>query len=160
MITVCLGTIPYPFERAINWLSILLESGVISESVFVQHYNTDVSALAKYPFVTTTPIVEFNTLMEKVDNSRLVISHAGDGLTRALAIHKASFVLLPRLARYQEHIDDHQLLLAQSIESFGISYCLSLESLERMILNPPPRFQGTLFAGPKLAEHLLERYPS
>jgi UDP-N-acetylglucosamine transferase subunit ALG13 len=160
MITVSLGTIPFPFDRAINWLSLLLQRGVISEDVFVQHGTTNVSVLAKYPLVTTAPIIETSLLMQKITDSRLVISHAGQGLTKALATQGACFVLLPRLARYKEHIDDHQLLYAHGVQKLGINYCVSIEHLEQIILNPPPPFQGQLFEQPKLAQHLLQIYPA
>ncbi|MBW4668146.1 MAG: hypothetical protein KME60_12175 [Cyanomargarita calcarea GSE-NOS-MK-12-04C] len=93
MITVSLGTIPFPFDRAINWLSLLLQRGVISEDVFVQHGTTNVSILAKYQGVTTAPIIETSLLTQKITDSRLVISHAGQGLTKALATQGACFVL-------------------------------------------------------------------
>lgn len=160
MITVTLGTIPFSFDRAIGWLDSLLETGVISESVFVQHGTTDVSALAKYPFVGTTPIVETSLLKKKVEESRLIISHAGQGLTRGLATQGACFVLLPRLARYKEHIDDHQLWFARDVEKLGIPYCTSLEHLKRAVKCPPPSFKGQIFNEPKLAEHLMQIYPT
>ncbi|MBO3458285.1 glycosyl transferase [Aetokthonos hydrillicola Thurmond2011] len=159
MITVTLGTIPFPFDRAINWLSVLLEVGIISENVFVQHGITDVSSLAKYSLVTTTPIVETSTLMKQIENSNLVISHAGQGLTKILASQGACFILLPRLSRYKEHIDDHQLFFAKEVEKLGIPYCLSLENLQEAILHPPPPFQRRLFEEPKLVNHLLKVYP-
>ncbi len=159
MITVTLGTIPFSFDRAVDWLKSLLDSGVISESVFVQHGITDVSALAKYPFVKTTPILETTLLMKQVEESRLIISHAGQGLTRGLADRGARFILLPRLARYKEHIDDHQLLFARSVEKLGIPYCTSLDNLEQAVKCPPPSFQGQIFDQPKLAEHLMQIYP-
>ncbi len=159
MITVTLGTIPYSFDRAINWLDSLLDSGVISESVFVQHGTTDVSKLAKYPFVKTTPIVETSFLMKTIQESRLTISHAGQGLTRGLADRGACFILVPRLSRYNEHIDDHQLCFARGVEKLGIPYCTSLDRLEQAIKCPPPGFKGQIFEGPKLAEHLMQMYP-
>jgi UDP-N-acetylglucosamine transferase subunit ALG13 len=159
MITITLGTIPYPFNRAVTWLSILLKRDIISEPVFIQYGASDISVVAKHPLVTATPILQSYELMKMVDDSRLVISHAGQGSTRALAKRGACFVLLPRLRRYGEHIDDHQLSFAQSVEKFGISYCLSLEELEPFILQPPPPFQNPLFDGPKLADHLLKVYP-
>ena len=73
MITVTLGTIPFSFDRAIDWLDSLLEAEVISESVFVQHGTTDVSKLAKYPFVTTEPIVETSFFMKTVRSSRYLM---------------------------------------------------------------------------------------
>ena len=159
MITVTLGTIPFTFDRAIDWLDSLLDAGVISESVFVQHGATDVSKLAKYPFVTTEPIVETSFLMKTVRSSRLILSHAGQGLTRGLAAQGACFVLMPRLSCYNEHIDDHQLLFAQGVEKLGIPYCTSLDNLELAVKCPPPSFKGQIFDEPKLAEHLMQIYP-
>lgn len=159
MITVTLGTIPYPFNRAVSWLSLLLEREVLLEPVFIQHGQSDVSGVTNHPLVTTASILPSEQLMEMVDKSRLVISHAGQGSTRALANREASFVLLPRLARHGEHIDDHQLLFAQSVARFGVQYCLSLEQLKQFILQPPPRFEKQLFDGPKLVDYLLKTYP-
>ena len=159
MITVTLGTIPFSFDRAIDWLDNLLDAGVISESVFVQHGTTDVSALLKYPFVKTTPIVETSLLMKHVQESRLIISHAGQGLTQGLAAQGACFILVPRLARYKEHIDDHQLWFARGVEKLGIPHCTTFDNLEQAVKYPPPSFQGQIFGEPKLAEHLMQIYP-
>ena len=159
MITMTLGTIPFPFQRAVNWLSSLLERGIISEPVIVQSGFTDVSLLAKYPFVTTIPMLRPTNLTILAQESRLVISHAGQGSTRHLASLRAKFILLPRLARYGEHIDDHQLYFAQTVEKMGVRYCLSLEELENYIMSPPPPFPRDLFKHPKLVDHLLKLYP-
>ncbi|MEM7727043.1 MAG: glycosyltransferase [Cyanobacteria bacterium P01_A01_bin.45] len=160
MITVTLGTIPFPFDRAIKWLDILLERGAISEDVFVQYGTADVSVLKKYSFVETAPIVESSLLMKHIKSSRLVISHAGQGLTRGLAAQGACFILLPRLASHKEHIDDHQLMFARGVQELGISYCVSLEKLQEAVLNPPVSFQGKLFDKPKLADYFLQKYPA
>lgn len=158
MITVTLGTIPYPFERAIDWLNILLYSSVITEPVFVQHGTTDVSSIAAHPLVVTESVVALTELVAQVKQSRLVISHAGQGSTSLLADQGASFVLLPRLARYKEHIDDHQLLFAKSVRKYGIQYCVNKAEVEQAILCPPPPFQGRLFNGSKLSDYLSDRY--
>lgn len=158
MIAITLGTIPFQFNRAIHWLSILLEQGIITEPVFVQYGVSEISPVIKNPLVTAAPIVPSKDLMKIMDDSRLVISHAGQGSTRTLTNRGASFVLLPRLARYNEHIDDHQLEFAKSVEKFGVQYCLSLDTLKQFILQPPPRFQKPLFDGPKLADHLVNLY--
>jgi UDP-N-acetylglucosamine transferase subunit ALG13 len=158
MITVTLGTIPYSFERAIAWLNTLLDRKIINEPVFVQHGITDASPIATHPLVTAQPILESAELIALVNRSRLVISHAGQGSTRMLAAQRASFVLVPRLSRYKEHVDDHQLLFAQNVQHFGVRYCLQLEEVENAILQPPPRFQGQLFDGPKLPDYLKALY--
>lgn len=155
MILMTLGTVNFRFDRAISWLSILLEQGIISEPVFVQYGISDVSTLVKYPMVTVEPIIEPSRMMALVDASRLVISHAGQGSARMLAARRTSFVLLPRLKRYGEHIDNHQLGFVQVVKELLERQCLSLKDLEQAVLQPPPRFQKQLFDGPKLANHLL-----
>lgn len=158
MITVTLGTIPYSFERAIAWLNVLLDRRIIDEPLFVQHGITDISAIATHPLVTAQSIVESTEFVKLVNRSRLVLSHAGQGSTRMLAAQGASFVLIPRLSRYKEHVDDHQLLFAQNVQHFGVRYCLHLEEVENAILHPPSPFQGQLFNGPKLPEYLKTLY--
>jgi UDP-N-acetylglucosamine transferase subunit ALG13 len=158
MITLTLGTIPYSFERAINWLNILLCKNVITEPVFVQHGITDVSSIAAHPLVVTESVVGLTELVAQVKQSRLVISHAGQGSTSLLAAQGASFILLPRLAQYKEHIDDHQLLFAKSVRQYGIQYCVNKAEVEQAILCPPPPFQGRLFNGSKLSDYLRDRY--
>jgi len=59
---------------------------------------------------------------ESVKEASLIISHAGQGSTRMLADMEACFAL-PRLKRYGEHVDDHQLLFARTVEKFGIHHC-------------------------------------
>lgn len=159
MIFVTLGTIPFRFDRAIAWLDSLLVQQVIQEPMLLQHGVTNVSTLLRHPQVTATPLLELQQFLEHVDSSRLIIAHAGQGTTRMLAARSARFILLPRLQRYGEHIDDHQLWFSQGIDALGVPYCISLAELEQLIQNPPPPFPHKLFDGPKLADHLLRRYP-
>ena len=159
MITVTLGTIPFPFNRAIDWIAVFLEREVITESIFVQYGTTDISKITHHPLVTTASKVPFPDFIKLVENSRLIISHAGQGSTRELASRDANFVLLPRLARYREHIDDHQLMFAESIASKGIRYCLTLQELEKLIQYPSVSSSINLFNGPQLSDHLIKRYP-
>ena len=159
MITVTLGTIPIAFNRIVNWLEILLEDGTISEPLFVQHGVSDISPILMNPLVTAVPTVGKPDLLARVIESRFVISHAGQGSTRWLVSCKKSFTVVPRLARYHEHIDDHQLMFTKSVHPLGVHYCLSLEELRSAIVNLPPLISGELLQGPKLTDHLLQVYP-
>ncbi|MEB3336518.1 MAG: glycosyltransferase [Leptolyngbyaceae bacterium] len=159
MITITLGTIPFQFNRAINWIHVLIERGIITEPIFIQHGVSNVLFLKKYPFVTTAPILESKNMRAISQASRMIISHAGQGSTRSLVSQNSRFVLLPRLAKYGEHIDDHQLFFARSIEPLGVRYCLTLEELKYAILNPPNPVNSGFLQEPKLANHLLKIYP-
>jgi UDP-N-acetylglucosamine transferase subunit ALG13 len=159
MILVTLGTIPYPFNRAIEWLDTLLKNSVIDGQVFVQHGVSNVDILQGNPQLTLQALVEAAEFVELVDQATLVISHAGQGSTRLLASKGARFILIPRLKRYGEHVDDHQHMFCQAVGSLGIKYCLSLEELEQAVVDPPPQLPNDLFAGPKLADYLQRAYP-
>lgn len=159
MITVTLGTIPYSFNRSILWLKALLDNGVIDEPVFIQYGNSDIAELINHPLVTAESVVSQVKLKAMIDRSRLVISHAGQGSTRLLAAEQTHFVLLPRLAKHEEHVDDHQLMFARSVASRGIHHCITFEALEQAVLNPPKLCPPKLFEGPKLTTYLLKRYP-
>lgn len=159
MITVTLGTIPYPFDRAINWIELLIDKQIISESVFIQHGVSNVAEISRHPLVTVASMVDSKELEKLIFSSRLVISHAGQGSTRKLIETRSNFVLLPRLAKYGEHIDDHQLMFAQSVAHMGIYYCLDFQKLEQAVLNPPPLVDTKFLQKPKLTDHLLKRYP-
>ena len=159
MILVTLGTIPFQFNRPLIWIDILIERSIITEPMFVQYGYSDPSILAHYPIVTLKPMIANTELISLAKESHLVISHAGQGSTRMLAEMGVPFVLLPRLKVYKEHIDDHQLWFAKDVEHFDIHHCSTLESLEQMVLNPPPPVKQKLFDNPKLSHHLANIHP-
>jgi UDP-N-acetylglucosamine transferase subunit ALG13 len=159
MILVTLGTIPYPFNRAIEWLDELLRSSVVTGPVFVQYGVSNVDILQRNNHLVLQSLVESTQFIKLVDEATLVISHAGQGSTRLLASRGANFILLPRLKKYGEHVDDHQYLFCQAVEPLGIRYCLSLKEFEQAVMDPPLQIRKELFSGPKLADHLQKAYP-
>lgn len=159
MITVTLGTISYPFDRAISWLGSLLEEKIITEPVFLQYGVTDVRAVADNSLVTAIPLLPSNELAEHIEASRLVISHAGQGSTRKLAMQDKSFVILPRLAEHGEHVDDHQLLFSEGVEQLGVKVCRTFDDLKAAVKHPPNPLKKDLFTGQKLGDFLAAKYP-
>jgi UDP-N-acetylglucosamine transferase subunit ALG13 len=157
MIVYTLGTIFFPFDRAVNWLEELLEQEIIVETVLLQHGATSAANLS-HPLLKSVPSLTRSEMYEAVKQASLVISHAGQGSTRMLAEMGACFVLLPRLKRYGEHVDDHQLLFAHTVEKYGVNYCTEFEQLIGYVKHRPSPFQGELFKAPSLVEHLIARY--
>jgi UDP-N-acetylglucosamine transferase subunit ALG13 len=157
MIVYTLGTIFFPFDRAINWLQILLEEEIIAEHVLLQHGATSTAKLT-HPLLTSVTSLSLEEMHSAVKQSSLVISHAGQGSTRMLAELGASFVLIPRLKRYGEHVDDHQLLFARAVEKFGIQYCTEIDQLITYVRQRPSPITTKLFNAPSLADHLTVRY--
>lgn len=156
MIVFTLGTIFFPFNRSANWLKDLLEQEIINEPVLFQHGATPVNF--KHPLLKGVISLTRQEMCDYIKQSSFVISHAGQGSTRMLAEMGASFVLLPRLKRYGEHVDDHQLLFARAVEKFGIDYCTEFSNLVNFINYPPSPYNRRLFDSPLLVEHFLQRY--
>lgn len=157
MIIVTLGTIDYPFNRVVIWLRTLLESNLINEPVLFQHGKNSVKYL-NHPLLTNVASLTGFEMQEYIRQSSFVISHAGQGSTRMLAKMGKGFVLIPRLKRYGEHIDDHQLLFAQQVAKYGIHYCTELEQLVKYIQKRPLPYKGELFKAPLLVEYLIHHY--
>ncbi len=159
MIVFTLGTIFFPFDRAVDWLHELLEQEIIVEPVLLQHGATSTAKL-NHPLLTSVASLTRKEMYESVKQASLIISHAGQGSTRMLAESGACFVLLPRLKRYGEHVDDHQFYFARTVEKFGIHYCTELSQLATFVKQRPSSFQGELFDAPSLVKHLITQYRS
>ncbi|WP_036479007.1 glycosyltransferase [Myxosarcina sp. GI1] len=157
MIVFTLGTIVFPFDRAVDWLNRMLEEEIITEPVLFQHGSTSVARI-HHPLLTTVKSLSKTEMIESVGRASLVVAHAGQGSTRMLAKMGSSFVLLPRLKRYGEHIDDHQLLFAQAVEKFGVSHCTEFSRLVDCVKTPPRPIEGELFKAPSLARYFYEIY--
>ncbi len=112
MILVTLGTQDKPFTRLLDAVLREIEKGNIKDEVIVQagctKYETD-----KMKIFDLIPMEEFDTLMKKCD---LLITHGGVGsIITGLKCNK-KVIAVPRLAKYGEHVNDHQ---KQIIEKFS-----------------------------------------
>jgi len=70
--------------------------------------------------------------------ARLVVAHAGIGVTMDALQAKVPFVLVPRLKKFGEHMNDHQLDLARAVEKRGWGrMVLEVEELDALCAQPP-----------------------
>ena len=75
MIVFTLGTIIYPFDRAVDWLELLLEKEIITEPILFQHGSTSVARL-DHPLLTSVTSLSKTEMQESIKRASLVISHA------------------------------------------------------------------------------------
>jgi anti-anti-sigma factor len=129
MIFVTVGTEQYQFNSLLDWVGILLDYGFIDEEVVVQYGSS-----------TSLPngVQGFKSLPEKdlkalIDRSRLVIAHCGEGTALLLEDLAKPYVLVPRMRRYGEHVDDHQVDLADALEKQGITIARSPSDLVKFL---------------------------
>lgn len=115
MILVTLGTQDKSFTRLLEAIEKEIKKKNINEEVIVQAGYTEYKSEYMKVF-NTIPKDEFIELIEKCD---LLITHGGvgsifDGLKRNKKI-----IVAPRLSKYNEHTNDHQLEVVKELSKEG-----------------------------------------
>jgi beta-1,4-N-acetylglucosaminyltransferase len=115
MIFLTVGT-QFPFDRLVMTVDALLEKKIVSELVFGQIGETEY----KPRNFEYTASMEKQFFDDMVGKSSAIISHAGVGtITIAMETGKPLLVM-PRLSRYGEVVNDHQMLIAERFEKSGL----------------------------------------
>lgn len=138
MIFVTLGTHDQPFDRALDLVPALARR----DRVLVQHGATP--PRPGLSGVEWSEYLDWEPLAAHMRDAQVVITHAGVGsAVTALRAGKKP-VLVPRLARYGEHVDDHQLQLAERLAEFGLAIVCTpeapVDSLVAEARESPSRF--------------------
>ncbi|CAK6695958.1 glycosyltransferase [Synechococcus sp. CCY9201] len=158
MILVTVGTEKFPFERLMHWLDHLLSEDLVGEEVVVQYGTcTVLPAGAKvYRFLKEQ---DFQDLIRQ---ARLVVAHCGEGTVLLLDTLDTPFILVPRSQRYREHVDDHQVELAQALGSVGVPIAWGPADLVRFLANPRKVSISDLSvaAATGVCRQLSERFPA
>ena len=71
--------------------------------------------------------------------ARLIVTHAGIGSVIDALHAKRPFIVVPRLRRHDEHMNDHQLDLARAVDDRGWGrMVLEIDDLDEACANPRP----------------------
>ncbi len=137
---VALGTHHQPFDRLLHAVEDAVGRGVLPRPVAGQ-------AGASHPFRSdgldlqpSRPPEEMRALLERAD---VVVAHAGAGIIASALQARKRPLVLPRLKRFGEHVDDHQLQLARKLDEMGLAVLVEGTILDRHVeaarrpLNPP-----------------------
>jgi UDP-N-acetylglucosamine transferase subunit ALG13 len=118
-VVVTLGTMrSYGFRSAVERLTRVLPEILADDAeVLWQVGATDVSGLDIQPR-DRVPAREMRSAIEAAD---LVVAHAGIGSALTVLDAGKCPVLLPRLRRRSEHVDDHQLMIAAELAGRGLA---------------------------------------
>lgn len=111
MIFVTVGTHEQPFDRLLQCVDELKASGVLTEEVVMQT-----------GFSTYTPkycqwkkMMPHREIVRLIQQARIVITHGGPS-SFLLPVQEGKVpVVVPRMRRYGEHVNDHQVLFCREI---------------------------------------------
>lgn len=131
MIFATVGSTQIPFERLIRALE-----GLPGEELLVQHGPVPPPTGA----ARARPYMQFPEVIQSMEEADVVICHAGAGsILCALRVgHKP--IVVPRLGRYRETVDDHQVELAEALaEEKKVIRVDELDRLAEIVATVPPR---------------------
>jgi UDP-N-acetylglucosamine transferase subunit ALG13 len=116
MILVLLGTQNNSFHRLLEEIDRNIENGNITEEVIVQAGFTKYKSQNMKIF----DMVPQEKLAELVNQADLIITHGGVG-SMMLGIKAGKKVIaIPRLKKYGEHVNDHQLEIIDTFKKQGV----------------------------------------
>ena len=143
-ILVSVGASEFSFERLLRIIDELCEEGVLDGNHVIAQKGVATYTPKHYRSFDLIGRDEYQKYMEQAD---VIISHAGTGsVIPALKIGK-KVIVFPRLAKYGEHVDNHQLELADVFTHAGYTLCATnKEELKTCIRTldefTPPPFQS------------------
>lgn len=135
MILVTVGTEKFPFNRLMQWIDNLIKQNLLDpkqEEIIIQYGSCNILPKGANNYALL-PQDEFQDF---VSQARLIIAHCGEGTIDLLAGNPKPFILVPRSEHFQEHVDDHQIELAEKLGQSGIPIAKSPGDLVRFLNNP------------------------
>lgn len=111
MILVTLGTQKQPFTRLLD----AIENANIKDEIIVQAGHTKYLSNKMKIF----DFISYEEMDKLVDKADIIITHGGTGsIVGPLKKHK-KIIAVPRLNKYGEHVDDHQIQIVDMFADVG-----------------------------------------
>lgn len=132
MIFIILGSQKFQFNRLLEEVDKLIDEEKIVDKVIAQIGVSDYKPrnYEYYDFLTRE---QFDNNINKSD---LVITHAGTGAIISALKQNKKVIAIPRLAKYEEHVDDHQIQLIDEFKNLNlIEPVYEIKDLENAIKN-------------------------
>lgn len=129
MIFVTVGLHYQGFERLIKKMDEIATN--IKDEVIMQIGHTSYKPKNAKWF---TFLEKEEDILDLYKKSNIIIAHGGAGTLLTALTLKKSLIVVPRLKKFNEHIDDQQLELAKALESKNQAFSVyNLERLEEKI---------------------------
>lgn len=110
MIFVTVGTQRFPFDRLLKMIDIAMAANGFSDDLFAQ-IGSGKYVPYNYRYTKFCSNDLFTKLIEDCD---LIITHSGVGTIMKGLERNKPIIVVPRLAEYGEHVDNHQVQLAKA----------------------------------------------
>ena len=157
MIFATLGNESREFKRLVDLL-LFISRNLSKEEIFFQNGHTAINSktpenLKFHKFISK------EMFKEKLNNSRVVITHAGAGTLLQCMESNIVPLVMPRRYELHEHLNNHQLEILNEFSKKNL--CINIDKMKKKeilnILNNKPNFTRTNFTPKNLLLKKLKR---
>ena len=133
MILVTLGTQKESFKRLLDYI----ENSNINDEIIVQagHNKYNSSKMQLFEFIS------YEKMQELIDKADLIITHGGTGSILMPLKKGKKIIAVPRLAKYLEHVDDHQKQIVDIFQDEGYILACNEDDDFNTVLAKVPQFK-------------------
>jgi UDP-N-acetylglucosamine transferase subunit ALG13 len=141
-IVVTVGTDHHPFERMITWTNRWLSDRLgINAACFVQW-----GSAATRPACAGSDFLDIVQLAELLDAADVIVCHGGPATIAEAWARSRKPIVVPRLARLGEHVDNHQAEFCEKAAELGrIALARTLADFTRLLddaVTDPSRYRA------------------
>ena len=160
MILVTLGTQDKKFYRLLDIIQKEVDKGNIKDEVIVQAgFSSDYKSKNMKIF-DLIPLKKFDKLVKECD---ILITHGGVGSIITGLKYNKKVIALPRLKKYKEHTNDHQVQIVNNFTNNGYILSISedgnLEDVLKKIKSfKPKKYKSNNDNFVKLIEENINKY--
>lgn len=141
MILVTLGTQDKQFKRLLDAVEEQINLKNIKDKVIVQAGHTKYESKNMEIF----DLIDRQKFSELIDSCDLLITHGGVGSIINGLQHNKKVIVAPRLAKYDEHMNDHQLQITANFTKAGYIIPLYENDDLKEVLNKAKTFKPKQF---------------
>ena len=158
MILLTVGTYPLPFERLVKAVDTAVMEGLIQEKVFAQIGSCRYTP-RNMEYVRMMQKETFDSYCQKASS---IIGHTGMGTISVALDYRKTLLGMPRLRKYGEAVNNHQVPIARKFEELGhilVAYQKEdlLDKIELMkLFIPRPRVNQAKDVTDRIARFLEE----
>lgn len=118
MIFITLGSQKFQFNRLLKAVDDLIENGIIQDEVFAQTWYSDYQP-QRYKY---SQFLDRNKFEEIEEKAEVMITHGGTGAIIGAVKKGKKVIAVPRLVKYGEHVDNHQMQIIKQFSEMNLIY--------------------------------------
>lgn len=141
-ILICVGASEYGFERLLKIVDELCDEKVLDGKHIVAQLGSSSYIPHNFNYFKLIGREEYENYIEQAD---VIISHAGTGSVIPPLKKGKKVIVFPRRECYGEHLDDHQLELADVFTQNGYTLCATNKAELQACLADINKFQPRTF---------------